>query len=230
MSELAPTKQYHHCRQCRAKLAAVAESEAFAFCCRDCHRRFYRARCLICEKPKSAQVRSPYCGRTCKLQAQRNPAVVRHFRPNSEIQQNGSFQALVSAILTRGSGRATPDSKSLCAAVTFLRDFCPRGWQWAVYSDGLEFELSGGIEGNANVRAFVLFDGTEWVIKHPRTYPRPLAFTNRDDALREAVSLAAAALPLDAAQSRKERLQREQVDRHLNDPTPLQFSAREASQ
>jgi hypothetical protein len=71
-----------------------------------------------------------------------------------------------------------------------LRDFCPRGWQWAVFSDGLEFELSGGIEGNADLRAFVLFDGAECVIKHPRTYPHSLTFTNRDDALREAVSLA----------------------------------------
>jgi hypothetical protein len=94
-------------------------------------------------------------------------------------------------VLTRGSGQAAPDSKSARAAVTFFRDFCPRGWQWAVCSDGLEFELSD-IEGNVDVRDFVLFDGAEWVIKYPRTYPRPLAFTNRDNALREAVSLAAA--------------------------------------
>jgi hypothetical protein len=105
-----------------------------------------------------------------------------------------------------------------------LRDFYPRGWQWAVYSDGLEFELSvGGVEGNADLRAFVLFDGTEWVIKHPQTYPHPLAFTNRDDALREAVSLAAAALPPEATPAKRERQYREQVERHLNDPTPLEF-------
>jgi hypothetical protein len=60
-----------------------------------------------------------------------------------------------------------------------------------------------GRETTKNCVAFVLFDGTEWVIRHPRTYPRPQAFASRDDALREAVSLAAASLPLDAALSRK---------------------------
>jgi hypothetical protein len=212
--------EYHRCRQCRGKLAAIVESDALAFCCRDCHRRFYWARCLVCEKPKSAMARSPYCGHTCKLEAQRNPAVVRHFRPHSEIQQNGAFPASGVAILTRGSGQATPDSKSPCAAATFSRDFCPRGWGWAIFAEGAQFDL---LSGGANVLACVVFDGAEWVIRHPRAYPRPLAFTNRDDALREAVSLAAAALPLDAALIRRDRAYREQVERHLNNPTPLQL-------
>jgi hypothetical protein len=79
---LAPAiETWHYCRQCRSKLAAVVESEASAFCSRDCYRRF----CLVCEEPKSKQARSPYCSHTCKPQAQRNPAIVRHFRQSSEI-------------------------------------------------------------------------------------------------------------------------------------------------
>jgi hypothetical protein len=66
----------------------------------------------------------------------------------------------------------------------------PKGGSGSGYCEDLEFELHR--ETTKNCVAFVLFDGAEWVIKHPRTYPRPLAFANRDDALREAVSLAAA--------------------------------------
>jgi hypothetical protein len=131
-----------------------------------------------------------------------------------------AFPASGVAILTRGSGQATPDSKSPCAAVTFSRDFCPRGWQWAIFAEGAQFDL---LSGGSNVLACVVFDGIEWVIRHPRAYPHPLAFTSRDDALREAVSLAAAALPPGAAVIKRERIHGEQVERHLTNPAALQF-------
>jgi hypothetical protein len=98
---------------------------------------------------------------------------------------------------------------------------CPRGWVWVGFCEDLEFELRR--EATKNCVALVLFDGTEWVIKHPRTYPHSLAFKNRDDALREAVSLAAAAFPLDAALAKRERQYGEHVERHLKDPAPLQL-------
>jgi hypothetical protein len=41
----------HHCRnpRCRSKLPAPIANEGKAFCCRGCHRHFYRRRCVVCE-------------------------------------------------------------------------------------------------------------------------------------------------------------------------------------
>ena len=41
------------CRRCRARLTTPVSNPLDAFCCRGCHRIFYRAICVICEKPKS---------------------------------------------------------------------------------------------------------------------------------------------------------------------------------
>jgi hypothetical protein len=224
MSEaFAAPKKHHHCRQCRSKLSTLTESSALAFCTRDCHRRFYLGHCLVCEREKSRKSPSPYCGAACADDARKNPSLRRLFHPLSDSPEKQRKSWFLHAGMTHSLKTTNPPFESDCGTGTFLRDLCPRGWVWVGFCENLEFELHR--ETTKNCVAFVLFDGTEWIVKHPRTYPRPLSFTNRDDALREAVSLAAAALPLDSGLARRERQHREQVERHLTNPTPLQFGS-----
>jgi hypothetical protein len=173
----------------------------------DCHRRF----CLVCEKEKSKNTRSPYCV-GCAREAKKNPALVHHYRASRDPAATIPKQAPKPWF--RGDGSAAVDlaSGSAWETATFVADNCPRGWQWAVFCDGLECELR---IGHQRERAFVVFDGTAWVIKHPRTWPHPLAFKDRDQALKEAVSLAAATLPLDPELIKRERMYRKQVETHL---------------
>jgi hypothetical protein len=44
---------WHSCRRCRAKLSEPVSNQRSAFCCRGCHRNFYRKRCMACEGPKT---------------------------------------------------------------------------------------------------------------------------------------------------------------------------------
>jgi hypothetical protein len=226
MSGLAPTRQYHHCRQCRAKLAIVVETDALAFCCRDCHCRFYLGHCLVCEREKSRKSPSPYCSAACADDARKNPSLRRLFYPLADSAEKSRKSWFLHAGMMHGT-RTTNPPESDCGTGTFLRDLCPRGWVWVGHCENLEFALRR--EATKNCVAFVLFDGAEWVIKHPQTYPSSPIFTSRDDALRAAASLAAAALPRESALAKRERQYRQQVDQHLSRPTPLQFSERETS-
>jgi hypothetical protein len=61
-SEAFPSTKYHRCRECRGKLDAPAETDALAFCSRECHRRFYLRHCLVCEREKSRKSPSTYRG------------------------------------------------------------------------------------------------------------------------------------------------------------------------
>jgi hypothetical protein len=59
-------KLRHYCRNphCRMKLKAPVENDHAAFCCRGCFTRFYRRRCLVCERDLS---RDPMTGEAVKL-------------------------------------------------------------------------------------------------------------------------------------------------------------------
>jgi hypothetical protein len=41
----------HYCRQDRTKLRDPIDNPHRAFCCRGCFNRFYRSRCVVCERP-----------------------------------------------------------------------------------------------------------------------------------------------------------------------------------
>jgi hypothetical protein len=61
----------HYCRnpQCRAKLAEPVENERRAFCPHGCRERFYRNRCVVCERELS---KGPANRKTCKRALCRN--------------------------------------------------------------------------------------------------------------------------------------------------------------
>jgi hypothetical protein len=75
----------HYCRNqhCRTKLKLPVENERAAFCCRGCFERFYRRRCIVCERdlghdPLTGEVirlGRKFCGRKCKSEHRRFPHV-----------------------------------------------------------------------------------------------------------------------------------------------------------
>src|SRR5262245_16488075 len=58
-------KARHYCRKCRVKLPEPVENEHHAFCTEFCYNRFYRKRCLACEKPIRTARRS-FCPEPAK--------------------------------------------------------------------------------------------------------------------------------------------------------------------
>lgn len=104
-------KQYHHCRQCRAKLPHVTEMANSAFCCKDCSRRYYLRHCRQCgkaTKPVSPDAKGEnFCSRSCKA----------HFA--SEKRAEARIRRL-------GTGRVNLDESCPTAATSFLRDSSAR--------------------------------------------------------------------------------------------------------
>jgi hypothetical protein len=49
MPDFANPEYRHYCRKCRTKLPRPVGNDRLAFCCRGCHRQFYRRRCVVCE-------------------------------------------------------------------------------------------------------------------------------------------------------------------------------------
>jgi hypothetical protein len=194
--------EWSHCRKCRRKLPAITEMEGNAFCCQRCHDLFYKTKCIVCDEPKT-KPRGVYCDRwvsyeegdhgrpvrvvhDCSQKARNNPNVERRYYPSQPVKIDENNDD--------GSG-----AYSTC--------FCPRGWQWHVGCDGLEWELTNGL-------ASVVFygDRAQWVIKHPRAC-HLLTFRNRDQALKAAVSLAAATLSLPRMKANEEERSEEEAIR-----------------
>jgi hypothetical protein len=61
-------RRYCRCARCRSKLPKPVSNPREAFCCRGCHKQFYRSRCLICEGPMERKTeRQLICGkRKCR--------------------------------------------------------------------------------------------------------------------------------------------------------------------
>jgi hypothetical protein len=67
-------------QRCRSKLPFPTDNEHKAFCTPDCYRRFYRRKCLVCEKPLPDGHRRQLCsGRQCRLD-------YRNFRPSYVLE------------------------------------------------------------------------------------------------------------------------------------------------
>jgi hypothetical protein len=65
---------------CRTKLKYPVDNGHKAFCCRDCHQRFYKRRCLVCEKDLPQGHRRQLCSsRDCKRD-------YRNFRPSYVLE------------------------------------------------------------------------------------------------------------------------------------------------
>src|SRR5215467_6384116 len=87
-------KLRHYCRNphCRMKLKAPVENDYAAFCCRGCFTRFYRRRCLVCERDLSRDPmtgaalelgRRKFCGQKCQSEHRRFPRVYSVFASGS---------------------------------------------------------------------------------------------------------------------------------------------------
>jgi hypothetical protein len=83
--------------KCRSKLTTPTSNDHHAFCTPDCYRRFYKRRCLVCEKSLPEGYRRQLClGKECA----RN---WRNFRPTYTFKLPPGLEC-------------TGDSKSPCAA------------------------------------------------------------------------------------------------------------------
>ena len=86
-------KLRHYCRNphCRMKLNAPVENDHAAFCCRGCFTRFYRRRCLVCERDLSrdpmtgeaVKLGRKFCGQKCQREHRRFPRVYSVFASGS---------------------------------------------------------------------------------------------------------------------------------------------------
>jgi hypothetical protein len=86
-------KLRHYCRNphCRMKFKAPVENDHAAFCCRGCFTRFYRRRCLVCERDLSrdpmtgeaVKLGRKFCGQKCQREHRRFPRVYSVFASGS---------------------------------------------------------------------------------------------------------------------------------------------------
>jgi len=95
------------------KLKAPVENAHAAFCCRGCFARFYRRRCLVCERDLSrdpmtgeaVKLGRKFCGKKCQSEHRRFPHVYSVFEssqyPPSAEHVSDSFEAYSTGTKTR---------------------------------------------------------------------------------------------------------------------------------
>jgi hypothetical protein len=97
----------HRCRsaRCGGKLKSPTDNLRRAFCCRGCFDSYYRARCLVCERPlKRKTERRRFCNRSaCRYEFRRHPEQFYDYpSPGSVYAANASRNPIKSGIKNGG--------------------------------------------------------------------------------------------------------------------------------
>jgi hypothetical protein len=109
MSPMFTEQLRHMCREprCRSKLASPVANEREAFCCRGCHRRFYRSRCLACEQPITGN--RQLCGRgkcISDLRALRRHKMLGRYHSSSAVESIQKSPDFIGVKTALNPGRA----------------------------------------------------------------------------------------------------------------------------
>jgi hypothetical protein len=213
------TKQRHHCRnpRCRSKLKEPVDNARSAFCTVGCHHSYYRKRCLVCERD---MVRKNEAQKLCGRRRCRNDyrtfaqSYDLHWYPNvsdpsKKPAKSSKTLGGISATSLSTSNVIDPPkkpAKSRC----FWCDRDGRGWCWEQVSDEGRSELHLiNRDGRTVVHLVQLTSG--WRMLQPRLIPRPADEPDLNKAKAQALHVALASLPLDAATAA--RIRRENTDR-----------------